>query len=798
MKNTRHCELSMVRCEDQTLGFTSRRSRVSRVVTGALASISTCLLLGCNPATQETISEPMMSAAATDSQPYLSFQVSGDDALTLNSDGAVYSLEEIDNESVLALTFPSNEHMPSLVLSNPSSWDFTSYPESNLAFNVQNTSDTSVHLYVDLLDEKHVLQRHAVAIPQGFDGVMYFPVSGVEAESQIGFWGDPPSWDSDELRMIWRSWKPLESNLQRVNGLRLLTIGNVTSKSLTVSNFRLRKNPDINPNWLTNLVDEFGQSTRVDSSVVVKSEAQLKQWAEEELASLSGEPWQERSQYGGWKDGPKLEATGYFRTTKLNGQWWMVDPEGYLFFSHGPANVRMANTTTYTGIDYNNDDIRRVDSGELTPEDSLGIVQISDEIKQGAQVAYPQRHGMFSWLPEYDSPLAKHYSYRRTSHKGPIESGETYSFYRANLERRYGEDYLDVWRDTTLNRMHDWGFTSFGNWVDPAFYQADQVPYFANGWIIGDFKTLSGEVNHWGEMPDPFDPAFAARAKLTIDKIAKEVRHSPWCAGIFVDNEKSWGEREGSVSARYGVILDALSKSSEESPAKAAFTDLLEAKYSNISALNAAWNTSFADWRSLSLGATFASHTDAQVKDYSYLLEQLGEQYFKVVHNTLEAALPNHLYMGARMANWGMPDEIIKASLKYSDVLSFNIYEEGMQPHFWSFLEDVDLPVVVGEFHIGTATDSGMYNPGIVHASDQADRARMYTQYMETVLSKPYMVGAHWFQYIDEPITGRAHDGENANIGMVTVADVPYPELVSAMKAFNKKLYQSRFDQTKN
>ena len=45
----------------------------------------------------------------------------------------------------------------------------------------------------------------------------------------------------------------------------------------------------------------------------------------------------------------------------------------------------------------------------------------------------------------------------------------------------------------------------------------------------------------------------------------------------------------------------------------------------------------------------------------------------------------------------------------------------------------------------------------------------------------PAMVGAHWFQYMDEPATGRS-DGENYNIGLVDVTDRPYEELVSGLK----------------
>jgi agarase len=65
---------------------------------------------------------------------------------------------------------------------------------------------------------------------------------------------------------------------------------------------------------------------------------------------------------------------------------------------------------------------------------------------------------------------------------------------------------------------------------------------------------------------------------------------------------------------------------------------------------------------------------------------------------------------------------------------------------------------------------------------------------MESVLNKSYMVGAHWFQYVDEPITGRAFDGENANIGFVDVTDTPYPELIKAVKEVTSTMYQKRLE----
>lgn len=721
------------------------------------------------------------------------------DWIAAEREEALLIQDNADGSKSLKLQFSPEVNTDDVFIRPDQPWDLTQYPDHNIAFDVENLEPISTQLYVGLEDINGKREERSVSLPAGFKGTVFFPITGPEARLEAGMWGVTDAWPSDDLRMTWRSKKKNELNPDEIAVFNFRTVGIIEKRDVLIENLRFRKNPERSHDWLAGIVDEFGQDTQSEFPLKISSTEELKALADAELAELAKEPiFDDRSKFGGYKNGPKLEATGYFRTEKVDGKWWMVDPEGYLFFSHGPANVRMANMTTITGIDFKDDSVRYVDPNEVTPEDSLGIIKVSDKVRESRYVTSPTRHNMFEWLPEYDDELADHYSYRRSTHVGPVKHGETYSFYRANLERRYGqtepESYIRKWEEVTLDRMKSWGFTSFGNWVDPAFYPNEQVPYFANGWIIGDFKTLQPGIPRWSPMPDFFDPLFRERAEATISVIAEEVQGSPWCAGIFVDNEKAWGELEGSVIARYGVITDALSKNADESPAKTAFTVHLKDKYQTIDALNMAWETEISDWEAFEKSQTFETFTDAHIADLSRMLELLGEQYFEVVHSTLQKHLPNHLYMGARMANWGMPPEIIKASVKYSDALSFNIYEDGMQENNWAFLKEVDLPTVIGEFHIGTTADSGLPSPGIVSAYDQADRARKYKEYMETVLSHPNMVGAHWFQYLDEPLTGRAYDGENANIGFVNVADIPYPELIEAVKEVNKDIYSGRYE----
>ena len=72
--------------------------------------------------------------------------------------------------------------------------------------------------------------------------------------------------------------------------------------------------------------------------------------------------------------------------------------------------------------------------------------------------------------------------------------------------------------------------------------------------------------------------------------------------------------------------------------------------------------------------------------------------------------------------------------------------------------------------------------------SSQAQRAEAYELYIRTALKNQQCVGAHWFQYLDEPTAGRA-DGENYQIGWVDLADTPYAEMVAAGRKLASTMY---------
>lgn len=55
------------------------------------------------------------------------------------------------------------------------------------------------------------------------------------------------------------------------------------------------------------------------------------------------------------------------------------------------------------------------------------------------------------------------------------------------------------------------------------------------------------------------------------------------------------------------------------------------------------------------------------------------------------------------------------------------------------------------------------------------------------------MVGTHWFQFYDQPTTGR-FDGENMQHGLIDLCDTPYAETIAAIREMGARLYQIRSD----
>ncbi len=488
-------------------------------------------------------------------------------------------------------------------------------------------------------------------------------------------------------------------------------------------------------------IDEFGQFKHVDWKGKMHSEEELVATANKELANLNtskGAP--NIGKYGGWTAGPKLSATGFFRTEKIDGKWWMVDPEGYLFWTAG-----------------------------------LNCVS-SDAVSTGIT----DREEYFAKMPAKDEKLGQFYQETNfvPNHgfyfdKVPYT---TYNFYQSNLYRKYGDEWKSKFQDVAHKRIKDWGMNTIGFMSDFGATRQGRTPYVGSIWIKETPKIV-GSKGYWGPMHDVFDPNFRKAVQESI-LAQKEGANDPWCIGYFIDNELSWGLL-GSLSV--GAL-----KSPETQPAKIEFIRDLKKKYQKIEKLNKVWGAKYTSWDHM-LKVKESPNEELAKDDLIAFYRKIADTYFKTIHEEIKKVAPNQNYLGCRFA-WANNDVVLSTASQYLDIMSFNKYEYSVEK--FSLPKGVDKPVMIGEFHFG-ANDRGSFHVGVKRAKNQAERGQMYQDYIQGALRNPYIIGAHWFQYIDEPNTGR-FDGENYNVGFIDVCDNPFKEVIDKVKETTYSMYEYR------
>ena len=440
-------------------------------------------------------------------------------------------------------------------------------------------------------------------------------------------------------------------------------------------------------------VDEFGQYMHADWPGKVHSLDELKARAkaeEEKLAVHPESPIPGVDRFGGWGAGPQLKATGMFRTEKWNGRWWLVDPDGHIFFSLGCCYVRLNGKTAVTA-----------------------------------------REKFFSWLPEKDDPLfgdcwhrGQHQWQNKCFYQGKGMVAQ-FDFAEANQKRIYGADWKAKFIDRQHRRMRAWGFTSMGNWSDPKVMEAGRTPYFDNFNLDGVRKIEGDKKGSWRKFPDVYAPDFEANVlKCAYRTRSAKSRTDPWCIGWFVENELHWAT--GNMGAN-GDVAKAVVDSPEDQPARIEYLRRLKAAHG--------------------VDATFKSATAEDVRAFE---ADIAERYFSTVKRVVQKVAPGRLYLGCRFCN-SYPDAI-RAAARHCDVVSYNSYSELPQTPRPE-TDIVDKPTIIGEFHFGSL-DRGFLHSGLVPCRDMKERIEKYKAYVRAAIKDERLVGVHWFYWHDMPLTG--------------------------------------------
>jgi len=402
--------------------------------------------------------------------------------------------------------------------------------------------------------------------------------------------------------------------------------------------------------------------------------------------------------YGGWR-GLKGSETGFFHVEEMDGVWWLVDPDGYVFISKGVNHV---------------------------------------------------------------------------DHRGDFCPALGYSPYERNVTAKYGG--VEAWVDVTVKRLKEWGFNTVGSWSSPELF--GRMPYT----LILDILASFGFSWLTGKVPDIFSEEFEQHARKRAIEFCSQRKKDPYLIGYFTDNELRWGPDWRSPNH----LLDDFMKLPAGSPGKRIAVDTVKEVFGNdVALLDEVLGADFDSFdRLLDYTGKLPDHP-LIAEARSRFLRRYAERYFSVCYDAVKRADPNHMILGCRFAV-APPREVLKTVRDYVDVVSINNYSltapTGMLRHVY---EVTGKPMMVTEFSF-KAMDSGLPNTkgAGTPLKTQRERAEHCKRYVDTLLTLPFILGYHWFQYMDQPKEGR-FDGENSNFGLVKIDDEPYRLLVETFKQIN-------------
>ena len=632
----------------------------------------------------------------------------------------------------------------------PGSWNWSGQGE--LRLRVQSGMDWAVTLRIDIEGAGKDQALHAtVGIPAGPPQTVVIPLYATSPRAQGMQVGPPMPYDAGGQRLLVATTVEGQLDLHKVAAVRLSMPAPQAAQTLLFGKLETVAGTAALRSAYTTIVDGYGQYTRGQWPEKIDSDAALR--AAQAKAIVTPSP-AERDLYGGRTDLPAFKATGWFRAERRDGRWSLVTPEGHAFFS-------------------------------------LGVNAVTTE-----QRSYVQgREWMFTGLPP-DSGAWQAF-YGSSDNRAPdaqatagigYNHGRWFDFYAANLYRLDGANWMPAWRARTLARLHAWGFNTLGNWSDAAFAaeRTNRLAYTRSIEVAGVFGNVSSGYDYWGRMPDPFDPRFAQAADAAAVKASKGAQDDPWLLGYFADNELPWAGL--GPQGRWGLALGTL-HGEARSDAKQAFIAALKRKYGEPAKLTAAWGIELPSWDALNAAGYNAplpgeAHP-AIAADYSAWLQQYAEQYFRVVSEALHRHDTHHLFLGGRFAV--NTPEAVAACARYCDVISFNAYADVPQHGVdLAAIAKLGKPVLLTEFHFGS-DDRGPFGRGVVPVWNEAQRGESYARYVQAAAKDPNVVGAHWFEYTDQPVSGRVLDGENAHVGLVGITDLPFKSFVDAVRKANEQ-----------
>jgi len=346
---------------------------------------------------------------------------------------------------------------------------------------------------------------------------------------------------------------------------------------------------------------------------------------------------------------------------------------------------------------------------------------------------------------------------------------------------------LEAWHWAAGKQLTSWGFNTRGGWSDPS----RAIPLA----LTVDLELGRNSKFHWF---DPFDPSMEKTTMEGAKRLTAPYRDDPQLLGYFSDNEVGWWN---------SPLFEWYLGKGWDNFTKRVLWQLLYDHYGGE------WERLLEDWVPEGRISSFADLKNADAKlrlrpggrgirlvdRFMYLCTQ---RYYRLMHDAIRQAHPGALILGDRLPLYYHQDAVL-AMGDNVDVISTNynvdVPDGWVAPYYFDGLRRlIDKPVLITEFFFAAAENrTGNRNetarsphpkPGhLMTVASQAERARGVAGAIRNFARFPNVVGAHWFQYCDEPLGGR-EDGEDYNMGLIDTANRPYEEVTNVFSQINPNL----------
>ncbi len=439
------------------------------------------------------------------------------------------------------------------------------------------------------------------------------------------------------------------------------------------------------------LIDAIGQSTIHNWPGKTKDVQTMMVSLQERLENATHQFPNSFSRWGGWKDRRLDEGTGFFRVHRDDQRWWLIDPDGYYFWSTGVDSVRV--------------------------DTSANVHLLEDALE---------------FLPERAGDFAEIFNDR---------NGQLHvNYLAANYIRAFGKaGWRDKWATIALDELKRLRFNTVGNWSEWKYASEAKVPYVRP-------MSFSAKLTPYiyRDFPDVFHPDFEKEAKAYAQTLS-ETADDPALIGYFMMNEPTWAFSKELPAV--GMLYNTTTCRTRDQLVR-----FLKEKYPTNEALTQSWKIAVG-FENLQAGQWQESFTKEALADLEAFSEVMVEKYFGTLARACKAADPNHLNLGIRYQ--GVPPKWAVAGMKSFDVFSMNNYREKVPFEVTEEINTLlQMPVIIGEWHFG-ALDVGLPSSGIGHVRTQADRGKAYRVYFEDAAANPYCIGVHWFILYDQSAIGR-------------------------------------------